>query len=290
MAAGRDRLLELNSCRPQQAQQIKAAILATEQGTELATFMFAFWEQFGVQVEDKDDQRLIIKPGQNFAANGLPGLDEEGSLVTFNRQTALHYDDVQFLTWEHPQVLTALELVMTEQHGSVCVAILKNKALPAGHWFLELNIRASLPQAPTLGLEQLYPTPMVRILSDAQGRDLSAKISAQTLDKQIHFVNKKTAAQLTKALRKPLQSVVKTQMEQAQEQLMVNCAEAAEVKLQQLDIEIERLVHLQAKNPSIRDDEVEALKARRQQWQNAFANPQISLDSMRLIVNAGGDS
>ena len=290
LAEGRDRLLELNSCRLAVAEPLQEAIAASDESTELPTFMFTFWDQFGVDVEDKDDQRLIIKPGQNFAANGLPGLDEEGSVVTFDRQTALHHDDVQFLTWEHPQVLTALELVMTEQHGSVCVAILKNKALPAGHWFLELNIRASLPQAPTLGLEQLYPTPMVRILSDAEARDLGAKISAQTLDKQVHFVNKKTAAQLTKALRKPLQAVVKTQMENAQAQLMANCAKAAEVKLQQLDTEIERLVHLQANNPSIRDDEIEALKARRQQWQNAFANPQISLDSMRLIVNAGSES
>lgn len=290
LAAGRDRLLELNSCRLAIAEPLREAIEHSDQSTELATFMFAFWDQFGVDVEDKDDQRLILKPGQNFAANGLPGLDEEGSLVTFDRQTALHYDDVQFLTWEHPQVLTALELVMTENHGSACVAILKNKALPAGHWFLEMNVRASLPQAPTVGLEQLYPTPMVRILSDAQSRDLSDKINAETLNKQIHFVNKKTAAQMVKALRKPIQEVVKLQLQHAQEQLLRDCAKASATRIQQLDQEIARLTHLQARNPSIRQDEIDALHARRQQWQAAFAEPQITLDSVRVIVNAGGDA
>lgn len=290
MAAGRDRLLELNSCRPQQAQQIKAAILATEQGTELATFMFAFWEQFGVQVEDKDDQRLIIKPSQNFAANGLPGLDEEGSLVTFNRQTALHYDDVQFLTWEHPQVLTALDLVITDNHGSACLGILKNKALPTGHWFVECYIRASLPQAPALDLEKLYPTQPVRLLLDSQGRDLSQSINAVTLDKQLHFVNKKSAANMIKALRKPLQTVVKKGVSEAEESLQEACREAAQVRLRTLDREIERLQHLQARNPSVRDDEIDALQQQREAWQKAFAEPQISIDSMRVIVNAGVDA
>ena len=290
LAEGRDRLLELNSCRLTIAEPLRKAIEVSDASTELATFMFSFWEQFGVDVEDKDDQRLIIRPGQDFAAQGLPGLDEDGSQVTFHRQTALHYDDVQFLTWEHPQVLSALELVMTENHGSACVAILKNRALPAGHWFLELNVRASLPSAPTVGLEQLYPTPMVRILSDAQGRDLSAKISAETLDKQIHFVNKKAAGQMVKALRKPIQEIVKTQLQHAQQRLLDDCAQASSARLAQLDHEITRLVDLQIQNPSIRSDEISALQARRQQWQDAFAAPQISLDSMRLIVNAGGDA
>lgn len=289
LAAGRDRLLELNSCRMTIAKPLQASITLSDESTELATFMFSFWDQFGVEVEDKDDQRLIIKPGQNFAANGLPELDEEGSLVTFHRRTALHYDDVQFLTWEHPQVLTALELVMTENHGSACVAILKNKALPAGHWFVELNVRASLPQAPTVGLEKLYPTPMVRVLGDSQGRDLSAKINAQTLSRQLHFVNKKTAAQMVKALRKPLQEVVKTLLEQAGQQLIAACHEAAAVRLGHLEQEITRLQHLQRKNPSIRADEVAALQAHHDAWQAAFNAPQISLDSMRVIVNAGVD-
>ncbi|MCC5880226.1 MAG: DEAD/DEAH box helicase family protein [Idiomarina sp.] len=290
LAAGRDRLLELNSCRLSVAAPLRESIMLSDESTELATFMFSFWDQFGVDVEDKDDQRLIIKPGQNFAANGLPGLDEEGSLVTFHRTTALHYDDVQFLTWEHPQVLTALELVMTENHGSACVAILKNKALPAGHWFVELNVRASLPQAPTIGLERLYPTPMVRVLSDSQGRDLSTKINAETLTKQLHFVNKKTAAQMIKALRKPIQQVVKSQLDKAQQQLLQDCSDAAAKRLQQIDREITRLQHLQAKNPSIRNDEIDTLKAQRDAWASAFNAPQITVDSMRVIVNAGTDS
>lgn len=290
LAAGRDRLLELNSCRMSVANPLQKSITLSDESTELATFMFNFWDQFGVEVEDKDDQRLIIKPGQNFAANGLPGLDEEGSLVTFHRRTALHYDDVQFLTWEHPQVLTALELVMTENHGSACVAILKNKALPAGHWFVELNVRASLPQAPTVGLEKLYPTPMVRVLGDSQGRDLSTKINAQTLTRQLHFVNKKAAAQMVKALRKPIQDVVKTLLEQAGQQLVTACHEAATVRLHRLEQEITRLQHLQSKNPSIRADEIATLQAYRDAWQAAFNAPQISLDSMRVIVNAGVDS
>ncbi|RUO27904.1 RNA polymerase-associated protein RapA [Aliidiomarina sedimenti] len=287
LAAGRDRLLELNSCRMQPAQALCQAIEESEHRTELASFMFAFWDQFGVQVEDKDDQRLIIKPGQNFAANGLPGLDEEGSVVTFDRVTALRYDDAQFLTWEHPQVLTALDLVICDNHGSACVGILKNKALPAGHWFIEMHVRASLPQAPALGLEKLYPCAPVRLLLDSQGRNLNQKITADTLNKQLHFVNKKSAAQMIKALRKPLQAVVKQTLPEAESVLQQQCADAAARRLQGLENEIERLQHLQTRNPSIRDEEIEALQLQQASWKKAFAAPQISIDSIRVIVNAG---
>lgn len=287
MAAGRDRLLELNSCRPQTAATLQSAIRASDDDTQLPTFMFAFWDQFGVDVEDKDDKRLILRPGQHFAANGLPGLDDDGSVATFDRQTALHYDDVQFLTWEHPQVQTAFELVLNETHGTTAVALLKNDALPAGHWFLEINFRSSLPQAPTLGLQQQYPTPPLRILLDKNGRDLSAKITAATLNQQLHFVNKKSAAQMIRALRKPCQQLLKESWDSAEENLKQACHEAGQRMDRQLQTELDRLQSLRAKNPSIRDDEITALREKQAGLAHAFANPQISVDSVRLIVNAG---
>lgn len=287
MAAGRDRLLELNSCRPQIAQGFQAAIQASDDDTRLPTFMFAFWDQFGVDVEDKDDKRLILKPGQHFSANGLPGLEDEGSVVTFDRRTALHYDDVQFLTWEHPQVQAAFELVLNEMHGTTAVAILKNDALPAGHWFLEINFSCSLPQAPTLGLQQQYPTPPLRILLDKNGRDLSSKITAATLNQQLHFVNKKSAAQMVRALRKPCQQLLKDSWEPAETALKRACSDAGQHINSQLQRELDRLLSLRERNPSIREDEITTLRDRQAALAHAFAHPQVKVDSVRLVVNAG---
>ncbi|MGX5914974.1 helicase-related protein [Aliidiomarina sp. Khilg15.8] len=287
MAAGRDRLLELNSCRPQTASELQTAIRASDDDTQLPTFMFAFWDQFGIDVEDKDDKRLILKPGQHFSANGLPGLDDDGSVVTFDRQTALHYDDAQFLTWEHPQVQNALELVLNETHGTTTVALLKNDALPAGHWFLEVIFRASLPQAPTLGLQQQYPTAPLRMLLDKGGRNLSDKIAASTINPQLHFVNKKSAAQMIRALRKPFQQLLKDNWDEAESALQTACNEAGQRMDKQLQSELDRLLSLRERNPSIREDEIETLRSKQAALASAFANPQISVDSVRLIVNAG---
>ncbi|RUO24310.1 RNA polymerase-associated protein RapA [Aliidiomarina minuta] len=289
MAEGRDRLLELNSCRPELANKLQQAIAATDGESSLPTFMFAFWDQFGVEVEDKDGKRLILKPGQHFAANGLPGLDEEGSLVTFDRVTALAYDDVQFLTWEHPQVQTAFELVLNESQGTSSVAILKNSALPTGHWFLELIFSASIPEAPTLGLQQLYPTAPVRLFLDSSGRNMDSKITAQTLNKQLHFVNKKSGAQMVKALRKPCQQLVKDSWPEAENKLNQACAVAGTDICNQLEDEIRRMRTLRERNPSIREDEIQALEQKKENLEKAFAKPQLNIDSVRLVVNAGAD-
>lgn len=290
LAAGRDRLLERNACRPAVAEHLTEQLSQLDADTALATLMFSFWDQFGVVVEDKDARRLLLRPGPHFNANGLPDIDEDGTLVTFNRATALAYDDIQFLTWEHPQVQSALSMILTESHGSACVALLKNKSLPAGHWLLELSVRASLPQAPRHGLEQQYPTSILRILLDPAGRDMSDKVSPAMLDQQLHVVQRKSAAQIVKALRKELQDAVKKALPMAEETLREHCNQEAELKVNSLRNEATRLRSLQQRNPSIRDDEIDTLEALASAWQHAFADPQIHLDAVRLVINAGTDS
>lgn len=290
LAAGRDRLLERNACRPATATYLTQQLKKSDNDPGLITLMFSFWDQFGIICEEKDASRLVLRPGPQFNAGGLPGLDEEGTLVTFDRATALVYDDIQFLTWEHPQVQSALNMLLTESHGSACVALLKNKALPAGHWLLELSVRASLPQAPAPGLEQQYPTAPLRLLLDPSGRDMSSKVSASTLDQQLHIVPRKSAVQMVKALRKELQAAVKQALPVAENALRAQCQQDGELKLNSLRGEAQRLRSLQTRNPSIRHDEIEAFESRADAWLKAFSDPQIHLDAVRLIINVGADN
>ena len=74
----------------------------------------------------------------------IPGLQEEGMTITFDRTTALNYEDIEFLSWDHPHVQEALNIVTQQDFGSVCVTKLNNKALPEGAWFMEVDFSAQI--------------------------------------------------------------------------------------------------------------------------------------------------
>ena len=66
-----------------------------------------------------------------------PMLDDDGISVTFDHATALAQEDIQFLSWDHPMVQGTLDILTNEQMGNSSVALLPNKALPAGTYFVE---------------------------------------------------------------------------------------------------------------------------------------------------------
>jgi len=54
---------------------------------------------------------------------------------------------------------------------------------------------------------------------------------------------------------------------------------------QQLGAEIQRLVTLQAKNPLIRDDEIEFLKEQKVLCQEYISKTGLEVQAMRMIIN-----
>lgn len=286
LTSGRDRLQELNACRPQQAAAVLERIEADEKSAALAEFAMAFCDRFGIDVEQLAEQRWFVRPSDHMRVAALPGLDDEGMQITFDRATAMHREDVELLSWDHPFVRSMLDLLHHEHFGSTCVAVLNNNALPAGSWFIELYFTSSVLAPPALVADEFYPLQRFRVLLDSQGRDLTAKVPAAALDKQCHFVDKKAARQLLKQLRSQCQQLVNaawTHAETAQQSAIV-AAEAMVTK--QLTDQLARLEQLQQRNPNVRPAELAALQARRQDLQKSMQQPQLKLDSLRLIVNA----
>jgi len=74
---GRDRLLEYNSCRPEQAAQRVDQAIALSHEKELAQYLDAVFDNFGIESEVHGNTSLVIHPGDHVRAN-LPGLDEDG--------------------------------------------------------------------------------------------------------------------------------------------------------------------------------------------------------------------
>ncbi len=282
---GRDKLQELNAFRPQQAQAIIDDVQANERSDDLAAFMQDFWARFGVDYDALNADSGWLRPTEHMRVT-LPGLPDEGMTVTFSRAYALSHEQVEFLTWDHPQVQHALELLTRDSYGSTCVALMQNRALPAGAWFVELNFSSQLTTAPALVAQEFYPQQSLRVLLDSQGRDLTARVGAGALDQQLQFLDKKQARQLMQQLRQQLQQHIKTAWQPAEQQQQALLS-AAQVQIEQvMGAAKQRLEQLKQRNPAVRQAEIDALEQREQQLQQALQQPLLQLDSVRVMVNS----
>ena len=106
---GRDRLLELNSHRPEVSTRLIADIKANQGGADLATYMEQSFDVWGLESEPLEDEVLLVKPTQTMIRNEsisletmdhyhYPELPEDGLRVTYNREVALSREDVNFPT------------------------------------------------------------------------------------------------------------------------------------------------------------------------------------------------
>ncbi|WP_244993736.1 helicase-related protein [Pseudidiomarina sediminum] len=282
--AGRDRLQELNAFRPLQAQAIMTAIADSERSDILADFMQEFWARFGVDYDELNADSGWLRPTEHMRVS-LPGLPDDGITVTFSRDYALQNEQVEFLSWDHPQVQHALELLTRDSFGATCVALMQNRALPAGAWFVELTFSSQVTAPAELVAHEFYPQQAIRVLLDSQGRDLTARVPAKALDQQLQFVDKKQGRALLQQLRQTLQSHIHAAWQPA-EQAQRERIQAASADVQQsMQRAQQRLTELQARNPAVRQSEIEALRERQQLLEQALQQPLLQLDSVRLMVN-----
>ena len=68
----------------------------------------------------------------------FPCLRDDGITVTFDRATSLSQEDAHFISWDHPMVQGTMDMICDDDFGCASVALLKNKKLPVGTFFVEL--------------------------------------------------------------------------------------------------------------------------------------------------------
>src|SRR5215471_3562265 len=114
---GRDRLLELNSFRPNVAEDLIREIRQEDEDRSLDRFMLAVFDLYSISVEEIAPRTYKLRSAGVFV-DSFPGLPAEGLSVTCDRQRALSREDVQFLTWDHPLVTGALDLLLGSEKGN----------------------------------------------------------------------------------------------------------------------------------------------------------------------------
>ncbi|MGP9686984.1 RNA polymerase-associated protein RapA [Halomonas sp. AOP25-F1-15] len=288
--AGRNRLLELNACRPARAQQVIDAVRELDDDTALPRYLERALDIFGVDSQEIGKGLMHLQPSQHML-DGLPGLvkGEEGFTATYSRSQALARDDVQRLSWEHPLVREMMGRVLDGTMGNSALALLRHDAIPSGRLMTELVFRTQCPAPKKLHLNRFLPPTAVRVLLDESGANLTSKISFTGLSKNLQKVNKSLARDLIKSRHDQLRGLL-TQGESEAERQLPSIVENAEARMRdQLDAELARLTALAEHNPAVRSVEIDALKDERQALSDAIENTRLRLDSVRVIITVDAD-
>jgi ATP-dependent helicase HepA len=288
--AGRNRLLELNACRPARAQQVIDAVRELDDDAALPRYLERALDIFGVDSQEIGKGLMHLQPSQHML-DGLPGLvkGEEGFTATYSRSQALARDDVQRLSWEHPLLREMMGRVLDGTMGNSALALLRHDAIPGGRLMAELVFRTHCPAPKKLHINRFLPPTAVRLLLDESGANLTSKISFTGLGKNLQKVNKSLARDLIKSRHDQLRGLL-IQGEGEADRQLPSIVENAEARMRaQLDAELARLTALAEHNPAVRSAEIDALKNERQALSEAIENTRLRLDSVRVIITVDAD-
>ncbi len=281
---GRDKLLERNSCRRPVADALIAEIQSLEADDTLENYLEALCEAYGVDSEFHSDKTLILRPSEHMLTGHFPGLGDEGTTVTFSRDKALSREDIEFLSWEHPMLQEAMDMVHSTELGNAAIGTIKLKGVPAGTMLLEALYTVNCVAPKALQVDRFLPVSPMRFLVDARGKQLAELVPHERLNSLIEKVKKPTALAIIKQVHREVDAKMALASAQADKQLAAVLGDAEARMREQLGAELARLEALQQVNPSIREAELQHLRFRIEECALHIQHASLQLQALRLII------
>ena len=284
MHRGRDRLLEINSCRDSKARHLVDCVEEEEHNARLWPYLERIFDAYGVTVEEHSAHCLILRPGEHMRLQ-FPELPDEGLTVTLDRPTALAREEVVFLTWEHPMVRDAMDLIQNHEHGNASLAILHHDDLEPGQLLIECYhvIESSAPRRLHVG--RFFPPRLIRTLVEASGEDLSQLREEDFVGIHRHF-DREHAVELLRNQRKSIERGLKVAERRIAKLLPGVVAEGTQRMLDAMTVELKRLAALRKVNPTVRQEELDQMKSLALDLHASIQASRSRLDSIRVIITA----
>lgn len=284
MREGRDRLLELNSHRPERGQKVIDAIERASHRDIIEPYSELLFDRIGLHTDYHSEHCIVIKPTEMLLTGQLPGLEEDGMTATFDRDIALTRDDIAFITWEHPLIREAMAIVSQSELGNASIATLKHPQIKAGSVLLECFFAVDCLAPTALEVGRFINMEPLRFVIGPDGRDVGAQLGHDALNSLLNPIPASAAANVIRQLRPALlkaiaraESLADTEIRDRQEQALAQSTTA----LQQ---ELDRLSYLETINPLVNPAEIAALSQRRDDTQAALHRTSALLDGLRLII------
>ncbi len=277
---GRDRLLEINSCRPRVAATLTDEAMQSEREFDLFGFMERIYDCYGVDSEIRGPEQWVITPGDNMLTP-MPGLADDGMTVTYDRSAALANEDLHFLSWEHPFVRNAMDMILSSEFGNTALIAIKNSGVTAGTVMAECHFLMDFSDDHRSHNERYFPNSSIRVVIDEAGKDHP---QLQLDGAQIQRVDQDTAIKVVKARQAELTRMLAQAESLAESQVPDLIAAARDKGHTLMGHEVDRLLALRKVNPGVRDDEIQFFREQLEQFDNALQQARLRLDAVRMIV------
>jgi len=281
---GRDRLLERNSCRPAIANELIEKIVAANCDNALPAYVESLCDVLGVEEEFHSETSRILRPTDHMLTGHFPGLREEGTTITFSRDQALARADMEFVTWEHPMVQDAMDMVLSTELGNAALGTIRLQGVAPGTMLLEVIYTANCIAPRKLGVQRFLSLKPIRLLVDARGKDLADLLPHERLNQLVKKVDPATGVAIIKRVQREVEEKISLADAQATKHLADALRQAEDSMREFLGAELERLRALRRVNPSVRAEEVDFLVDTMEQCADHIRRSNLLLQGLRLII------
>ena len=283
LSQGRDRLLTMNSFNESAAEEVLMQVDEASSPLELAAFMDQFFDAFGVEQQVHSADSIIVQRGDEMRSDEID-LPEDGLTATYQRTKALSREDMAFLTWEHPLVLSAMDAVISSDLGNTAFCQLKSAVVPAGSLLLEVVFVMHCPAPKQFNISRYLPESCLRLVIDEQGQQHEQQLTEEVLNAQAGRIPRHTAQQMVQVARSRIENLIASSSQKAglQQQQLID--ESITKMDQLMSNEQQRLQQLAEKNSHIKPSEIASLHAQQQQLQQYLQHAELKLDALRLII------
>jgi ATP-dependent helicase HepA len=284
MHDGRDRLVELNSCRKDVADNIIETINSEEDPHELMDFMESMFNTYGVDHEEHSENAWILRTSDHMRTGYFPGIGEEPITVTFDRQKALGREDMPFVSWEHPMVSEAIEMVLKSDIGNTFITTIEKDGIEPGTILLETFSSINTIAPKQLQVERYLPITPLRTLISKDRKDYSKVLKHEKLNLLSMKIDRQTAHAIIKQIKPDLEVMIDFAIKFSQSKLPKIKEEAQQRADKLLGSEIDRMKQLQKNNATIRKEEIEFLEEQVHACTEVINNAKYELQAVRLVI------
>jgi ATP-dependent helicase HepA len=276
---GRDRLLELNSFRPATAQKIIGQIQAQDRQPDLANYLLDVFEHFGVHFEELAPHTWQLNP-QGITIGSFPSLPAEGMMATCDRSRALSRE-VGFLTWDHPLVTGAMDLLLGSETGNCAFAVLP--APGDRTLLLEIIFVLEAIAAPGLHADRFLPPTPIQVVVSHKLADQTEAFRDPNWESKLQKGSPHKLLDNAGIRQRKLPAMFQRATSLAENRASATRQAARDEMELLLGHEVQRLRTLSQVNDHVRPRELELALAQQHELAKVLQHSRLRSDALRLI-------
>jgi len=280
LADGRDRLLEMNSFRPEIANKLVKQIQTEDSDNSLEIYLTKVFRHFDIEMEDLSPRTYYLKPA-SATTEVFPSIPREGVCITFDRKRALSREDISFLSWDHPMITGAIDMVLSSGTGCASFGVLRGTNSPG--LLLELLFVLETSGEQSIYVDRFLPNTPLRIVVDHTCKEVTDAYSVETFDKKMSPGQIDPLLDNETLVETLLPKMISTATKLAKELGAKEIIKGLKSMNLTLNHEINRLQILQKKNKNIRPEEIEIAQKEQATLASLIKDARVRMDAIQLI-------